>query len=48
MQHTQLAVLITMIYLKQILADRRLYCHYTIFNTLTHTVRATLLVGQAG
>ncbi|MFE4029248.1 ThiF family adenylyltransferase [Priestia sp. YIM B13551] len=43
MQSNEMAALITMGYLNQILADRRLYHHYTNFNALTHTSKAVLL-----
>ncbi|MEK1828823.1 hypothetical protein AAAC51_06640 [Priestia megaterium] len=43
MQSNEMAALITMGYLNQIIADRRLYHHFTNFNALTHTSRATLL-----
>ena len=43
MQSNEMAALITMGYLNQILAERRLYHHYTNFNALTHSSRATLL-----
>lgn len=43
MQTNEMAALITMGYLNQIFAERRLYHHYTNFNALTHSSRATLL-----
>lgn len=43
MQSNEMAALITMGYLNQILAERRLYHHYTNFNALTHSSRPTLL-----
>ncbi|MDA1616437.1 ThiF family adenylyltransferase [Bacillus cereus group sp. TH204-1LC] len=43
MQSNEMAALITMGYLNQIFAERRLYHHYTNFNALTHSSRATLL-----
>lgn len=43
MQSNEMAALITMGYLNQILAERVLFHHYTNFNALTHTVRATPL-----
>lgn len=43
MQSNEMAALITMGYLNQILAERRLYHHYTNFNALTHSSRPILL-----
>ncbi|UOE58159.1 ThiF family adenylyltransferase [Cytobacillus oceanisediminis] len=43
MQANEMAALVTMGYLTQIIAERRLYSHYTNFNSLTHTMRPTLL-----
>ena len=43
MQSNEFAALITMGYLNQILAERRLYHHYTNFNSLMNTSRPTLL-----
>lgn len=43
MQSNEFAALITMGYLNQILAERRLYHWHTNFNSLTHVSRPTLL-----
>lgn len=43
MQSNEMAALITVGYLNQIFAERRLYHHYTNFNALTHTSKAVLL-----
>lgn len=43
MQSNEFAALITMGYLNQILAERRLYHHHTNFNALTHSSRPVLL-----
>lgn len=46
MQSNEFAALITMGYLNQILAERRLYHHHTNFNALTHSSRPVLLPAE--
>lgn len=43
MQTNEMAALITMGYLNQLFAERRLYHHYTNFNALTHSSRPVLI-----